>query len=359
MYSKSSVLVIMQEPFKIISWVKEALQKYEDIKVYTAATGLTGFAKFNEYLPVLVIVENDLPDMSGMSFSAILKDTDRGFNCTIYVLGVTSFMQNAKADYYFPTELNKDIFSMQIRTFFDRQYMRSHHSDEFERAKMRQNEFLPAYLETSTFKVDTIYSPFSELSGDGIDYWYGEDKEGLYGLLFDCTGHDIVSFTQVGEIRALLKRGCKYFQLGTISSLGEILKNANEDLFALHGDDTTPTAAILFFFDFKKNVLHYCSAGIPNFFIRHENSDAMNEILMENYLIGYEENVIFEEKELSLEGIDEIVFSSDGLSELMFKENIDNAKHDDVSAILIKILKCNVGKTDVHYEHLSERKVIS
>lgn len=341
--NENSILIVMREPAKIALWVTEALEKYEDIKIYTANSGLTGFVEFNEYLPCLLIVDNDLPDISGMSFSSIVKDMDKGAYCTIYVIGVTSLIQNAKADYYFSKELDKDLFSMQIKTFFDRQFMKAQHSDELVRAKMKQSEFLPEKLETSLFKIDTIYSPFGDLSGDGIDYWYGEDKDGLYGLLFDCTGHDIVSFLQVGEIRALLKRGCKYFQLGVTSSLGDILKNANEDLFALHGDDAICTAAIVFFFDFKEKVLHYCSAGIPSFLIRYQGSLSRKKILMENYLIGYEPDVEFEEKKIVLEGVDEVIFSSDGFSELLFedldKNKLDNAKSDDVSAILIQ-MKC-------------------
>lgn len=341
--NRNAILIVMRDPAKISSWVGEALHEYSNIHVSTAVTGLQGFVRFNEDLPALIIVEHDLPDLSGMSFSSIIKDMEKGSLSTIYVLGVTSLLQNAKADYYFPKEINKDLFAMQLRTFFDRQFMIAQHSDEIARAKMKQNEFLPAKLETNAFKVDTIYSPFGELSGDGVDYWYGEDKDGLYGLIFDCTGHDIVSFLQVGEIRALLKRGCRYFQLGMTSSLGDILKNVNEDLFALHGDDTICTAAVVFFFDFKKNMLHYCSAAMPSFHMRYKGESSMKEVLMENYPIGYEPDTDFEEKEISLEGVDEVIFSSDGFSELLLQNmdvgKIENAKHDDVSAILIQ-MKC-------------------
>ena len=100
---------------------------------------------------------------------------------------------------------------------------------------------------------------------------------------------------------------------------------------------------VIFYFDFEKNILHYCSAGIPSFYIKRGSK--MEEILMENYLIGYEPDVGFDEKALELEDIDEIIFSSDGLSELLFKDmqDTDPAKHDDVSAILVK-LKRNIAK---------------
>lgn len=331
----------MREPAQVSGWIQDALREYNAIQIVTAVTGLQGFVKFNDYLPSLIIVEHDLPDLSGMSFSSIIKGMEKGQLSTIYVLGVTSLLQNAKADYYFPKEVDKNLLSMQLRTFFDRQVMMAQHSDEITRAKLKQNEFLPEKLDTTYFKVDTIYSPFGELSGDGIDYWYGEDKDGLFGLIFDCTGHDIVSFLQVGEIRALLKRGCKYFQLGMIASLGNILKNVNEDLFALHGDDTIPTAAVVFHFDFKTKTLHYCSAAMPSFYLKYKGKATMEKISMENPAIGYEPEIDFEEKTISLEDVVEVVFSSDGFSELLLQDTdikeIENAKHDDVSAILIQI----------------------
>lgn len=343
--ANNSILLVMRDCTPILNQIDVALAAYKDIHIYTAKTAMEGIIKFKEYLPTLLIVENDLPDLSGMSVSSIIKGTEKSDMTTIYLIGASNLVQNAQADHYFPKDLaaHKDMFAMQLRTFFDRRFMSLQHSDELARAKMKQSEFLPDKIETNTFKVDHIYSPFGDLSGDGVDYWYGEDTDGLYGLLFDCTGHDIVSFLQVGEIRALLKRGCKFFQLGSISSLSEIMKNINEDLFALHGDDTISTAAVVFFFDFKKNTLHYCSAGIPSFYVSHKSEGMIKEIMMEGYLIGYEQDSIFEEHEISLDGVDKVIFSSDGFSELLIKNTetesgITAAKNDDVSAICVQLV---------------------
>ncbi|WP_196601150.1 SpoIIE family protein phosphatase [Pectinatus frisingensis] len=342
---ENSILLVTQKPQKIIYCLDKVLKEYH-ISIYVAKSGLEGISKYTEKVPTMVLIDNNLPDLNGMSFTSILKDTKTGHNCVVYVFNVDKFLQNTKADYFFPKVDNDNLtecLRLQVKAFFDKRALQSQHSDEIARARLKQNEILPERVETNIFQVDNVYSPFSELSGDGLDYWTGEDKKGLYGLLFDCTGHDIVSFLQVGEIRALLKKGCKYYQSGVYSNLSEIMKSANEDLFALHGDDTICTAAVIFYFDFEKNILHYCSAGIPSFYIKRGNK--MEEILMENYLIGYEPDVEFDEKVLELEDIDEIIFSSDGFSELLFKDiqDTDPAKHDDVSAILVK-LKRNIVK---------------
>ena len=57
----------------------------------------------------------------------------------------------------------------------------------------------------------------------------------------------------------------------------------------------------------------------------------------------------FQEQQLPLTDVDTIVFSSDGLSDLLLSEwqeaKLPSSKHDDVSAIYIKIL------ADVHDGH--------
>lgn len=336
----NSILLVMKDPQKIISVLYKVLNEY-GIILYKANSGIAGIVKFIECLPTMIIIDSHLPDLNGLSFTAIIKNTKGGNNTAIYIFNVDRYMQNTNADYFLP-ELNEkstECLYMQVKSFFDKKTLYEKHAEELERAKATQDGFLPERVETNTFCVDNVYSPFSELSGDGLDYWTGEDKRGLYGLLFDCTGHDIVSFLQVNEIRALLKKGCKFYQKGVHKDLATIIQNTNEDLFIVHNDDTICTAAIVFYFDFNKNILHYCSAGIPNFYVKYKNEQEPKEIKMQNYLIGYDPDVNFEEKSIELTNVDEVIFSSDGFSELLFKneKDIQSAKHDDVSAILVKI----------------------
>lgn len=339
----NSILLITPSPAEIITVLNPLIKEY-NIKIDVAKSGIEGIEKCITCHPALLLVDSELPDLKGESLSAILKDTQKGCNYTIYIFNIDKFLQNTKADYYFPA-LNKNFkecLCMQLKVFFDKKLLKEKHSEEIERAKIEQASIIPKKIETNTFQVNNVYSPFSELSGDGLDYWTGEDEHGLYGLLFDCTGHDIVSFLQVGEIRALLKKGCKYYQSKVYKSLSEIMQNVNTDLFGLHGEDTICTAAIIFYFDFKENILHYCSAGIPSFYVKYQNTAAIKKIECRNYLIGYTPDATFKAQTLPLNNVDEVIFSSDGFSELfMNQENIDLAKHDDVSAILITLKRDN------------------
>jgi hypothetical protein len=338
---QNHILIVMQEKKDAVcmeNLIKTVFKNYNST-ILIADTALDGLIKYNQYAPILVIADADLNTLNGFSLSAIIKGTKQGNDCTVYLIVDNYTANNSKVDYYIRRPFKPELIAMQLQRFFEKRSMETYHSSEIMRAKLKQNELLPEQLSNDSFKVDFIYSPFNELSGDCLDYWYGKDKNGLYGFLFDCTGHDICSFLQVSEIRAILKAGFRFYQQGKFESLSDIMKNTNEENFCLHGDDTVCVAAVVFRVDFKTNILSYCSAGIPSFFVKRKGIEKEEEILMKNYLIGFKPEAEFEEKHLSLADINEVIFSSDGFSELLFKKNIENAKHDDVSAIFIQLKK--------------------
>ena len=110
--------------------------------------------------------------------------------------------------------------------------------------------------------------------------------------------------------------------------------------------ELTPAAAVAFYVNFKENQLKYCTAGIPSFFVKYVGEHGYDKIDCCNYLLGMFQDVSFDEKELSLVGIDELVFSSDGFSEILYHQHeldaFQEAKHDDVSAITIQLKRPGV-----------------
>jgi hypothetical protein len=319
---------------EIMSGMAEILDN--DVHISVAESGLTGISAVNKIMPSLLIVGN-LPDMQSLSFSTMVKKNIRQCSIQIYtIININEYqcMNNALTDILFFDNGNfKNALFMQVQIFIAQKKMRTQYADEIERAKSKQKMLIPPRLETEKIQVDGIYSPFSLLSGDGIDFWLSEDS--LYGFLFDCTGHDIVSSTEAGTVRTLLRTGFKFFQQ-LDWTLSDILKNANEISFSVSGDDALCAAAVIFYFDLKNNELRYCSAGMPNFYVRKK--DGLHEVKMNNFLLGYEANAEYAEKSLKLSDIDEVIFLSDGFSELLFSEIKTNmAIHDDISAIFVKL----------------------
>lgn len=345
------ILLASGEPEKVLSWLKEWTTDY-DVSIYVITRGMDVLEDYDKIRPKLIIIDACLPDINGMSLATVIKDTKNGDASTIYLYNLKKVLQNTKADFFFLTKNERDLqvsMHAQIHTFLEKSYQEKMHTSEIIRAEKQQFDQLPSPIDTGLFKISSIFSPMTRLSGDCYDYWMGEDDTGLYGFLFDCAGHDISSFSQVSMIRSFLKKSCKLFQVGILEGgLAEILGDVNHDLFTVDSSPQ-PTAAIVFHIDFKKKVLEYSTAGIPSFFLRKEGEFKIIEA--ESFLLGCFDNVTFEVKTLALDDVDEIIFSSDGFSELIFHQEdvkeADLAKHDDVSAITIWLKRTNQDQQKV------------
>lgn len=341
----------------IAVWLREWVEKHR-ARVDVAANAVDALRLYKEFSPSLIIIDNELPDMNGMSLASIIKDGEDGDKVTLILYNMKRILGGAKADVYLPKTTTEaelmDALKAQVVSYFDARYLKAMHSEELHRAKLRQYSLLPSVIQTKQFRVSNVYSPMNELSGDGLDYWIGEDSRGLYGFLFDCTGHDFVSFAQGGSVRGILKKTLRLYQysqdgkkgLGVenCSTLASAMKEFNEFLF-LVDKNPEPVSVILFHLNFAQGIFRFCSAGIPAILYRRTGETRHLPLRANNYLIGYEEGVNFTEQELSLTGIDEVIVSSDGFYELVFKGEAEAAlsdtiaKHDDVSAIMIELTR--------------------
>ena len=341
------ILLVSSNIESILGCVKEVTSKY-DVSIYVSQTGLEGLEQFMRLHPVLTIIDACLADLNGMSLASIIKDTRHGVDATIYLYNIRKILRNTKADFFFVAENDAELrtsLQAQLHTFLEKRFMEKMHSSEILRAEKQQYDALPPPLENNIFKVSTLFSPMAKLSGDCYDYWLGDDSNGLYGFLLDCTGHDIASSTHVGMVRSFLKKSCKMFQIGVLGNdIREVVSEVNNDMFTVDADPT-PACAVVFYIDFTKNTLDYCTAGIPTFYIR-ENG-VIKPVECSNFTLGCIDGAEYTSQTMTLENIDEIIFSSDGFSELMFHndsiEEADIAKNDDVSAVTIWLKRSASG----------------
>ena len=353
---RERILVVDEQPDKICSWLKGWLAGF-DVAIHTANSGVEALLKYKRFMPGLMLVSCKLSDMDGQTLSSIIKDGKNGPFTTIYLYNLGNIiMQNSKADFFFSNSdetFFKDAMQAQLINFYNIRFMQSQHSMEIMRAKAQQYNYLPSSLDTTHFSVTGIFSPYSELSGDSYDYWLDESGN-LLGFLLDCTGHDIISFSQVNSIRTLLKKDMKLYELGFLNKLSDVLSSVNNDLFAV---DTSPecTAAILFKIDAAKHQLKYCTAGIPGLFIKKFSSDVQEIIECQNYLLGFDKDLTFDdgENEIPLDNIETVIACSDGLFEVTCHHDeiaeSGIAKHDDISAIIFHF-KINFSKETKNYE---------
>ena len=339
--SHERLLLVDQQPENLVEILGNLLQEF-DVSLYTEKSAIEGILKYKELSPGLMLINSNLPDMFGMSLATLIKDEENGVNTSICLYNITEILQNTKADFFIlklPEEKFQEVLLTQIQSFYDLRFMQNMHSTELLRAKQQQYEFLPVPLETEDYSVTSFFSAYGELSGDSYTYWKGRDGA-LYGVLFDCTGHDFVSYTYVNAARIMLKKDMRLYELGATDTLAEVLKSVNDDLFAV---DVVPemTTAIVFKLDPEKKMFRYCTAGMPGILVRDKGTEKWRTIPSENFILGCEENVKFDEQELPLESIANIIVCSDGFFELTFhqKEVREGqiAKHDDVSAIFISV----------------------
>lgn len=343
---RDAILIVSGSPKKIAGWVASFVS-HHSIEVLCATSGMEGYEIFEREKPFLLLVDADLPDMTGASLATVLKDTQDGRNTTIYLYNVRRILQNTKADFYFTAQDDKElheIMKAQIQSFMDKHYLSDAQSHDILMAVARQYAQLPKPIYTDEIEVRTLFSPMSDLSGDNFDYWLDLNRNHFYGFLLDCTGHGIASFTQVGSVRTLLKKACSVYQHGYLPSLGKVMEDVNNDLFSID-NDPTPACAILFDIDLTKKRLLYCSSAIPSFYFIRAGSNRVEEVKLQNYPLAAMEEVEFQEDEMDLTGIRDLIFASDGFSELFLGKRDENsitsdiAKHDDVSAVMIRFPK--------------------
>ena len=341
-YSHERLLLVDMSPQPLLDDLSQWLGNF-DISFYVARSGIEAIEKYKEFSPSLMLINCDLPDMNGMSLSSILKDEENGSYTTIYLYNLGNIMQNTKADYFFlqmPDDKFRDSLQAQVVNFYNMRFMQSAHSSELIRAKQQQYQYLPAPIQTDAFRVMSLFSAYAELSGDSYSYWLDDAGENLYGLLFDCTGHGILSFTQVNAVRIMLGKDMKMYEMGFYKQLSDVIKSVNDDLFAV---DTSPelTAAIVFKLDIKSNKFLYSTAGVPGLIVRRVGKTGWETIDSQSFILGFDQSSDFENQELDLGDIQDLIVCSDGFYEVTLNEKAVEkaqvAKHDDVSAVIISM----------------------
>lgn len=340
-----SILIISEMPegltFDLQSLIKDMAQ------IFTATTGLEGLIKFQEVSPMLIIVDSDLPDMRGASVSTIIKDTPQGQKAIVYLMNVTasSLIPNLKTDRLISAPVDYNVFFEQVHQDLEKKIFFHTRSEEVEQAVINQQCMLPTKIKQDKFEVDFLYSPYNILSGDGMFYSYPKPtktKDILYGFIFDCAGHDLAAYGQAGTVWVTLRHQLEFFYKEVYSNLAEMLNSINRDVFVFYRGKIEPqlTSIIAFCVDFKSMELRYASAGAPELILKENNT--LRKIKNSSHPIGFEEDTKYEEHSIALEGNTEIIFSTDGLNDLLLcnqdgKFIFSEAKHDDVSAIFVKL----------------------
>jgi CheY-like chemotaxis protein len=317
-------------------------------QVICAKDGLEGINTFQKFKPPIVLIDAIMPIMDGFTTCSTMRRMDFGKDTLIYMVTTQTEAKLVERafdigfDDYWVKPVGSVFASRMkkiIQKYRAKQKTESVHENttevlnELVEARKLQISLLPKTMKNSYLQISHIYSPFDQVSGDFLDYWWNENAKTLHGYIFDVTGHSIASAMQVFSIKTLFSQ---FFQCGkSCLSPSRILQFVNNEMFNVNKRKAMATA-IVFIVDLEAKTLHYSSAGISPFYI---TTTTCNKIKTRGYPIGFKKDADYTLEHIAIENATEVIFASDGFSEMLNSTKEIREKHDDVAAILIKIIK--------------------
>ena len=188
--------------------------------------------------------------------------------------------------------------------------MRQSTEQELRLARSIQRASLPKEVPTlEGWQISPFYRPAREVGGDFYDFH--PLSEGRLGLVVgDATGKGVPAALVMSTTCGMLQVAAE--ALGS-SSAGEVLSRVNETLFSRIPANMFVTCfyAIL---EPKSGRLLYANAGHDLPYLRRRSGDA-EELRARGMPLGLMPQMGYEEKEIVLEGGEDVLFYSDGLVE--------------------------------------------
>src|SRR5918995_296462 len=177
-------------------------------------------------------------------------------------------------------------------------------------ARSIQQASLPEEVPTlEGWQINPYYKPAREVGGDFYDFHLLSD--GRLGVVVgDATGKGIPAALVMSTTCGMLQLAARALDS---SSPGEVLAQVNETLFARIPSNMFVTCfyAVL---EPKNGRLHYANAGHDLPYLRRRSGDA-EELRARGMPLGLMPQMGYEEKEIVLEGGEDVLFYSDGLVE--------------------------------------------
>src|SRR5215212_6523389 len=175
-------------------------------------------------------------------------------------------------------------------------------------ARLIQHTLLPKSLpELEGHQIAVHYQPAREVGGDFYDFL--DLSDGRLGLIVgDVSGKGVPAAIVMAIARTLLRAA---YRMGSPAP-GEILEQVNNILYRDIPANmfVTCLAALL---DSKTGRLHYANAGHDAPYVRH--ADGVGRLRARGMPLGLMPNMIYEQKEITLEPGESVLLYSDGLVE--------------------------------------------
>lgn len=315
--------------------VKIALNKFElnkhKINITITSDVIQGLESFLTEKPHILILDDQL---KGLFIAKTIGDIQIKKQTVIYMLSEDSIEETTNnlysyIDFYIAKPLNIKLLLISLISYANKYISNNPISDDIKRAEDKQLQSLPILIDNKDLRITHIYSPYNKLSGDKLLLTEIDENNTYYGIVIDCAGHDLLAWQQTGTVETMFKYSLKFLKQGIFTTIQEVLEDVNNNLVP----EEMYVAATVFKIDLNKKTLQYVSAGIPSFFIKYNNKDNYEEYLMQGKVLGYKIDAKYQEHTLDISKIEKIVFTTDGLTEILTSKK--TIKNDDISAFFI------------------------
>ena len=178
---------------------------------------------------------------------------------------------------------------------------------ELEEAKQLQLSMLPKQLPTLPhLDIAVFMKTATEVGGDYYDFHVHLDGT-LTVILGDATGHGMMSGMMVSIMKSL------FMSDRTNKELKPFFENANE---AIKDMQLGRLMMALTCVQISNNKIITTNAGMPPLFIYRNNSQTIEEVVINNLPLGAMKGIIYDIKEIKIERGDTLLLMSDGFAEL-------------------------------------------
>jgi PAS domain S-box-containing protein len=161
-------------------------------------------------------------------------------------------------------------------------------------------------------RVRTLYNPVEEIGGDFLEAFFLDDGS-LIATVADATGHGMSA-----SLFAMVYKTLLHSAFSRCRTPAEVLTDLNKGFLRLSGIEGYYMSACVVRLDPRTGSGSYAAAGHPEglVFVKEGKGLALRRKLhIVSFMLGIEEDTLFEEMDFSLEPAESLLLASDGLFE--------------------------------------------
>jgi len=323
---KLKSILIVDDNSDIRRYIKDIL--ITSYNIIEAENGIDGMEKVINSKPDLVISDIMMPKMDGYQLLKEIKNNTHTAQTPVILL-------TAKADEIEKVEgldagaddyLTKPFSSKELRArvkslikLYQYQKMITHRNVEIEAdldiARIIQSKLmLDGYRAKGKENFSVIFYPLDKVAGDFYNYL--EDEETVKIFIADVSGHGVAS-----AFLALITKNELDNTISQMPDTVSVLNHLNETISRYSVKCNFVTAFYCIYFK-KSNKLKYSRAGHNPPLLHKVSDNSIIELSTFGRALGFFPDIKFEEKEISLQAGDRIIFYTDGLIETCNKSGV-------------------------------------